>query len=170
MDSHAAHRRPGMRKKFLGGAAILAAIASLGLAASAPASLFEGTYSGRITGVEGHASFKGGNMKFTLSRRGKITSFRFSKVRVALLGPRLPDERSHRAKRPGVPQQRTAGLQVRRAELVRRGAEGGRDLPRPRPRARVPELPRHARDQRRHQARLPDVSSALVGDAGRMTV
>jgi hypothetical protein len=83
MDSHESHRRPGMRKKILGGAAILAAIASLGLAASAPASLFEGTYSGRITGVEGHASFKGGNMKFYLCGCGRIKHFQFSSIRVA---------------------------------------------------------------------------------------
>jgi hypothetical protein len=83
MDLHTAHRRPRMRKKVLGGAAILAAIASLGLVASAPASIPPGTYSGSITGVEGHASFKGGNMKFYLCGCARIKHFQFSKIRVA---------------------------------------------------------------------------------------
>jgi hypothetical protein len=85
MDPRTAHRRPRLRKKILGGAAILAAIATLGLAASAPASLFEGTYSGRITGVEGNGNlgYRGGNMKFYLCGCGRIKHFQFSSIRVA---------------------------------------------------------------------------------------
>jgi hypothetical protein len=84
MDLHARHRRPRTRKRILGGAAIVAAIATLGITASAPASLFEGTFSGRITGVEGvgHFGYKGGNMKFYLCGCGRIKHFQFSKIRV----------------------------------------------------------------------------------------
>lgn len=72
-----------MRKRLLGGAAILAIIATFGLVATASAGILVGTYAGKITGVEGHSSFKGGNMKFKLSGKGRIKSFQFSKVRVA---------------------------------------------------------------------------------------
>jgi hypothetical protein len=43
-----------------------------------------GAYVGKITGIEGNGSlgFKGGNMKFTISGKARITSFKFSKIRV----------------------------------------------------------------------------------------
>ena len=72
-----------MRKRILGVTAILAIIAALGVAASASGGILIGTYAGKITGVEGHASFKGGNMKFKISGRAKVTTFQFSKIYVA---------------------------------------------------------------------------------------
>jgi hypothetical protein len=72
-----------MRRSIVRWAAILAALATLAGAATASAGILVGTYAGRITGVEGHRSFKGGNMKFKLSGRGRIKSFQFSKIRVA---------------------------------------------------------------------------------------
>lgn len=83
MNANATHGRSRFRKRILGGTAILAAIATLGLAASAPASIPAGTYAGRITGVEGHASFKGGNMKLELCGCARIKHFQFSRIRVA---------------------------------------------------------------------------------------
>jgi hypothetical protein len=67
------------------GTAILAVVAMLVGATSASAGILVGTYPGAITGIQGTGSlgFKGGNMKFTISGHGRITSFQFSKVRVA---------------------------------------------------------------------------------------
>src|SRR5436190_18642092 len=85
MNPSATDGPAGFRKRIVGGAAILAALATLGLAASAPASILEGTYSGRMTGVEGNGSlgYKGGNMKFYLCGCGQIKHFQFSSIRVA---------------------------------------------------------------------------------------
>jgi hypothetical protein len=72
-----------MRKRILRGAAILAAILTLFGATVASGAFLAGTYAGRITGVEGISLPKGGNMKFRITRRGKVSSFQFSKIYVA---------------------------------------------------------------------------------------
>jgi hypothetical protein len=80
--------KAGLRKRIVRGTAVLAVLGMLVGATSASAGILVGSYPGAITGIEGTGSlgFKGGNMKFTLSRKGKITSFQFSKVRVACSG------------------------------------------------------------------------------------
>ena len=73
-----------MSKRILGGVAILAAIGTLGVAATASGSLLSGVYAGKITGINGAgiAGFKGGNMKFKICNCGRIERFEFSKIRV----------------------------------------------------------------------------------------
>ena len=85
MNRHATHGRADIRKRILGGAAILAALATLGATASASGGVLLGTYAGRVTGVEGNGSlgYKGGNMQFDLCGCGRITHFQFSRIRVA---------------------------------------------------------------------------------------
>jgi hypothetical protein len=72
-----------MRKRILRGVVILAAILTLFGATVASGAFLAGTYAGRITGVQGISLPKGGNMKFRITRRGKVSSFQFSKIYVA---------------------------------------------------------------------------------------
>jgi hypothetical protein len=78
-----------MRTRVARVAAILAGVATLGLTTSASGSILAGTYAGKITGVEGHASFKGGNMKFKICGCGRIRAFQFSKIRVGCTDGRI---------------------------------------------------------------------------------
>jgi hypothetical protein len=72
-----------MRKRILRGVVILAAILTLFGATVASGAFLAGTYAGRITGVQGISLPRGGNMKFRITRRGKVSSFQFSKIYVA---------------------------------------------------------------------------------------
>ena len=72
-----------MKKRILRGAAILASLAVLFGAATAFGAFHAGTYAGKITGVQGTQLPKGGNMKFKISGRAKVTAFQFSKIYVA---------------------------------------------------------------------------------------
>ncbi|HEY7032639.1 MAG TPA: hypothetical protein VH482_14955 [Thermomicrobiales bacterium] len=74
-----------MKRRVLRATAVVAVLAMLVGAASASAGILVGQYPGRITGVEGNGNlgFKGGNMKFKINGAGRITSFKFAKIRVA---------------------------------------------------------------------------------------
>lgn len=73
-----------MRKRILRGAAVLAALAVPFGAATASGSFFAGTYAGKITGVQGIALPQtAGNMKFKITRSGKVSTFQASKILVA---------------------------------------------------------------------------------------
>jgi len=74
-------------------ATVLAALAVLtsATAAQAGGGILTGAYLGLITGIEGNGSlgFKGGNMRFQLGNQGRITIFKFSKIRVACTDGRV---------------------------------------------------------------------------------